>query len=40
VIGKDYNQICLGYGTMPADIVEGRQAQDVAAFVAKVAGHV
>jgi mono/diheme cytochrome c family protein len=30
---------CLGYGTMPADIVEGRQAQDIAAFVARIAGH-
>jgi Cytochrome c len=30
---------CLGYGTMPADIVEGRQAQDIAAFVSGVAGH-
>ena len=30
---------CLGYGNMPADIVEGRQAQDVAAFVARIAGH-
>jgi len=30
---------CLGYGNMPADIVQGRDAQDVAAFVAKVAGH-
>jgi hypothetical protein len=39
VAGKDYNTICLGYGTMPADIVEGQQAQDVAAFVAAVAGH-
>jgi hypothetical protein len=39
VVGKDYNTICLGYGTMPADIVQGRQAQDVADFVAKVAGH-
>jgi Cytochrome c len=39
-VGNSYNTICLGYGTMPADIVEGRQAQDVAAFVAKVAGHV
>ncbi len=29
---------CLGYGTMPADVVGGPQAQDVAAFVAKVAG--
>ena len=30
---------CLGYGNMPADIVEGRQAQDIAAFVARIAGH-
>jgi Cytochrome c len=30
---------CLGYGTMPPDIVEGREAQEVAAFVSKVAGH-
>jgi hypothetical protein len=30
---------CLGYGNMPADIVAGRQAQDIAAFVAAVAGH-
>jgi hypothetical protein len=33
------NSVCLGYGTMPADIVEGRQAQDIAAFVARIAGH-
>ena len=32
-------QNCLGYGNMPADIVEGRQAQEVASFVSKVAGH-
>jgi cytochrome c551 len=32
-------QACLGYGTMPADIVEGQQASEVAAFVAAVAGH-
>ena len=32
-------QNCLGYGNMPADIVEGRQAQQVASFVSKVAGH-
>lgn len=30
---------CLGYGTMPPDIVQGKQAHDVAEFVAKVAGH-
>lgn len=32
-------QTCLGYGTMPADIVEGQQAHQVAAFVARVAGQ-
>jgi mono/diheme cytochrome c family protein len=32
------NQSCLGYGTMPADVVTGRDAQDVAAFVGRVAG--
>jgi cytochrome c553 len=31
---------CLDYGNMPAEIVEGRQAQDVAAFVSRVAGHI
>lgn len=29
---------CLGQGNMPAGIVQGRQAQDVAKFVAAVAG--
>jgi mono/diheme cytochrome c family protein len=32
-------EACLGEGVMPADVVEGRAAQDVAAFVAKVAGN-
>ena len=32
------NQYCLGYGVMPANIIQGEQAQAVAAFVAKVAG--
>lgn len=32
-------QTCLGYGTMPADVVQGRQAREVSQFVAKVAGH-
>jgi cytochrome c5 len=32
-------QTCLGYGTMPAGILQGRQAEDVASFVAKVAGQ-
>ena len=30
---------CLGYGNMPANIVQGKDASDVSAFVAKVAGH-
>jgi mono/diheme cytochrome c family protein len=29
---------CLGFGTMPADVVQGTDAQDVAKFVSKVAG--
>lgn len=32
-------ETCLGFGTMPADIVQGRDAEDVAAFVSRVAGH-
>jgi cytochrome c553 len=35
----DTSSVCLGYGTMPADIVEGRQARDIAAFVAAIAGR-
>jgi hypothetical protein len=31
-------ETCLGDGTMPSAIVQGRQAQQVADFVAKVAG--
>jgi mono/diheme cytochrome c family protein len=31
-------QACLGQGTMPAGIVQGRDAQDIAAFVSRVAG--
>jgi mono/diheme cytochrome c family protein len=34
----DASETCLGQGTMPAGIVQGKQAQDVAAFVARVAG--
>ena len=37
--GSDLNKTCLGYGNMPADVVQGRDAEDVAAFVSKVAGH-
>lgn len=32
-------QQCLGLGTMPSDLVQGRDAIDVAQFVARVAGH-
>jgi hypothetical protein len=32
-------QSCLGQGNMPSDLVEGRDAQNVANFVAKVAGR-
>jgi mono/diheme cytochrome c family protein len=31
-------ETCLGQGTMPASVVQGKQASDVAAFVARVAG--
>jgi mono/diheme cytochrome c family protein len=30
---------CLGQGVMPANVVQGRDAQDVAKFVARVAGR-
>lgn len=30
---------CLGQGNMPANIIQGRDARDVAQFVAKVAGR-
>lgn len=36
----DADTNCLGYGTMPADIVQGQDAVDVAKFVAAIAGHV
>ncbi len=32
-------EACLGEGVMPADVVQGRDAQDVASFVARVAGN-
>ena len=32
------SQQCLGQGVMPANVVEGRDAQNVSAFVARVAG--
>jgi mono/diheme cytochrome c family protein len=33
------SQTCLGYGVMPAAVVAGEDAQDVANFVARVAGR-
>ena len=36
---KGSNEACLGQGVMPAAVVQGEEAQDVAAFVAKVAGN-
>jgi mono/diheme cytochrome c family protein len=32
-------EACLGYGVMPANVVQGKQARQVAAFVAAVAGQ-
>jgi hypothetical protein len=34
----DSQEACLGEGTMPADVVQGVDANDVARFVARVAG--
>ena len=36
---KGSNAGCLGQGVMPAAVVQGQDAQNVAAFVAKVAGN-
>jgi mono/diheme cytochrome c family protein len=36
---SDENEACLGQGVMPAEVVSGRDAQDVASFVAEAAGH-
>ncbi len=36
---KGSNQACLGQGVMPANVIQGQEAQNVAAFVAKVAGN-
>jgi mono/diheme cytochrome c family protein len=35
---KGSQEACLGQGVMPADVVQGTDAEDVAKFVAKVAG--
>jgi hypothetical protein len=32
-------EACLGYGTMPANVIQGVDAADVAQFVSKVAGN-
>lgn len=32
-------EVCLGEGVMPSDVVQGKDAQDVANFVARVAGN-
>ena len=36
---KTESEACLGQGVMPAQVVTGREAQDVASFVAEAAGH-
>jgi mono/diheme cytochrome c family protein len=36
---KGSSEACLGQGVMPSGVVQGREAQDVAAFVSKVAGN-
>jgi mono/diheme cytochrome c family protein len=36
---KGSQEACLGEGVMPADVVQGTDAQDVAKFVARVAGQ-
>jgi mono/diheme cytochrome c family protein len=32
------DESCLGFGTMPSNIVQGQQETEIAAFVARVAG--
>jgi mono/diheme cytochrome c family protein len=39
VTASDENEACLGQGVMPALVVTGKDAQDVASFVAEAAGH-
>ena len=36
---KGSQQACLGEGVMPADVVQGVDAENVAKFVSKVAGQ-
>jgi mono/diheme cytochrome c family protein len=35
---SESSETCLGQGVMPANVLQGKQAQQVAAFVSKVAG--
>lgn len=37
--GATASEECLGAGVMPADVVTGQDAEDVASFVAQAAGH-
>jgi len=37
--GSNQNESCLGQGVMPSEVVTGKDAQDVASFVAEAAGH-
>jgi mono/diheme cytochrome c family protein len=39
VLGTIKEGPALGQGNMPADLYQGKEAEDVAAFVAAVAGH-
>jgi hypothetical protein len=39
VAADEDKEACLGYGVMPADIVQGPEAVDVAKYVAAVAGR-
>jgi mono/diheme cytochrome c family protein len=36
---SDENEACLGEGVMPSEVVTGKDARDVASFVAEAAGH-
>jgi mono/diheme cytochrome c family protein len=38
-VASNPGQVCLGQGTMPANIVQGKDAFHVAEFVARVAGN-
>lgn len=39
VTSSGSSEACLGYGVMPANVVQGADARNVAAFVARVAGN-